>query len=437
MLAACSDDDSFTSSRSHLLTFTSDTLKMDTIFSNTGSSTYTFWVYNHSGDGIRISSVRLAGGNQTGFRVNVDGTFLDNTLGSVANDLEVRQGDSLRVFVELTAKANGHPDPQEVKDYLVFTLESGAEQRVLLHACSWDAQKLTDLAISRDTTLQWAMPVVLYGRGIVVDSGAVLTLRHTTLYFHDQAGITVRGTLRTDSVVLRGDRLDHMFPYLPYNRVSGQWAGIVFERPSTANSLNSTQIINAMTAIKMEAPAELDSINPRLTMNYCMVHNAKGDGISAVNSNIVLTRCQLTNTLGDCLALYGGIAQVSHCTLAQFYPFDGGRGYALVFGNELRNQVYPLSRLHCDSTIVTGYADDEVMFYHTDSAGVALQYRFADCLLRTPAVADDTVSFKRMQWETPKDSVQGKQHFVTIDEQNLIYDFHLDSISTAKGKGCY
>ena len=114
LITACSDDDSFTSSRSDLLTFSVDTVKMDTVFSNVGSRTYSFWVYNHSGSGIRIGTVRLRNGNQTGFRVNVDGSYLDNTLGSVANDFEVRGGDSICVFVELTAKENRQPQAQLV-----------------------------------------------------------------------------------------------------------------------------------------------------------------------------------------------------------------------------------------------------------------------------------------------------------------------------------
>ena len=71
LITACSDDDTFTTSRSNLLSFSSDTLKLDTTFSNVPTSTKTFWVYNRSGDGLRVTSVRLAQGNQTGFRVNV------------------------------------------------------------------------------------------------------------------------------------------------------------------------------------------------------------------------------------------------------------------------------------------------------------------------------------------------------------------------------
>jgi len=176
--------------------------------------------------------------------------------------------------------------------------------------------------------------------------------------------------------------------------------------------------------------AAVDSTMQRLTMTRCVVHNAKGAGISATHSFIGLYYCQLTNTLGDCLALHGGITDMDHCTLAQFYPFSAARGNALYFvnGNGLI--------LYCTNSIVTGYGEDVVLGECSDTTKM-YAYQFVDCLLRTPEVKKDTVGFKRIQWETPKDSIQGKQHFVLMDEKNYIYDFHLDSLSTAKGKGCY
>jgi len=430
LLTACSDNDSFTTSRSNLLTFTKDTIKLDTVFTNVASSTYTFWVFNHSGDGIRLNSVRLMNGNQTGFRVNVDGSYLDNTLGSVVNDLEVRIGDSIRVFVELTAPENKKEEPQLVSDDLIFSLESGVQQRVRLQCYAWDALKMTDLHITADTMIATTKPLVFYGKGIEVDSGAVLSIKGATLYFHDQAGISVRGTLKTDSVVMRGDRLDHMFDYLPYHRVSGQWRGVNFERSSVGNTLTDTEILNAMTAVRIDSAA-IDTLTQRLTMNRCIVHNAKGFGVAAYSSNIGLYYCQITNTLFDCLAVFGGKAEVDHCTIAQFYPFQADRGAALTFAS-----LYDDLRLNCTNSIFTGYDADEVMALRNDTT-LLFRYQFDNCLMRTPAVENDTVSFKNIQWETPKDSIQGKQHFVNIDEDNLIYDFHLDSLSTAKGKGCY
>ena len=312
---ACSDNDSFSTSRSDLLTFEADTIELDTIFSTVASPTYAFWVFNHSSDGIRLSTIRLKKGNQTGFRVNVDGSYLDNTMGSLVNDIEVRKGDSIHVFVELTAPENKQQDVQLIEDDLVFQLESGVVQQVNLRCYTWDAISVSNLTIESDTVIESSKPMVVYGEGIKVDSGAVLTLRNTTLYFHDNAGINVGGTLKTENVTMRGDRLDHMFENLPYDRVSGQWRGISFERTSTQNVMTDTEIRNAVDAVVLEDFAEIDTLSPRLTMIRCKIHNADGYGVLSYNSNIGLYYCQLSNTANDCLALYGGYANIRFSSL--------------------------------------------------------------------------------------------------------------------------
>ena len=119
---ACEDDDSFSSASGLRLTFETDTLKMDTVFSRSASSTYSFWVYNNNSDGLRLSNVRLSRGNQTGFRVNVDGSYLDNSNGSIVNDLEIRRKDSILVFVELTPADTRQLEPRSLDDDLVYSL---------------------------------------------------------------------------------------------------------------------------------------------------------------------------------------------------------------------------------------------------------------------------------------------------------------------------
>ena len=125
LFVSCTDDDSFSLSKSDILTFSTDTISMDTIFSTVPTSTRTFWVYNKAGDGIRCTKVRLARGNQTGFRINVDGEYLSPTSGYQISDVEIRKNDSIRVFVELTSPENGKQEPQLLEDELVFLLESG------------------------------------------------------------------------------------------------------------------------------------------------------------------------------------------------------------------------------------------------------------------------------------------------------------------------
>ena len=414
LLTACTDNDSFSSSTGNRLTFTTDTVKFDTLFSTVPSATKTFWIHNESSDGIRIRTARLERGTQSGYRVNLDGMYLD----PVGTDFEVRKGDSLLVFVEVTTRETHAADPQLIEDNLLLTLESGVEQRINLRTFSWDALKLADLAIRRDTVIESRVPIILYGKGIEVDSAVTLTLRNTTLYFHDGAGINVKGQLLADSCVFRGDRLDRMFAYLPYDRISGQWQGINIASSSKGNVLSNCEIRNAVDAMLCDSTS--------VTLTNTIIHNSSGAGLSARHSKVTLSYCQLTNTYGDCLMLEGCEAVVDHCTLAQFYPFSANRGYALHFINA--KQSLPMVLL-CMNTLVTGYADDVVMGEVKDTT-VVYDYHFADCLLRTPSVADST-RLERIIWETPKDSVQGKQHFKTVDEDNLYYDFSIDSISPA------
>ncbi|WP_288287176.1 right-handed parallel beta-helix repeat-containing protein [uncultured Prevotella sp.] len=433
-LVGCEDNDSFTTSTSARLSFSIDSLKMDTVFSTVGSRTYDFWVYNRNSDGVRLQSVRLAQGNQTGFRVNVDGAYLDNSLGSVVTDLEVREGDSIRVFVELTAPENGALEPQLVEDKLVFRLESGVEQQLVLQGHTWDAVEMRNVVVHQDSLIESKKPIIVYG-GLKVDSAATLTIRNTTLYFHEGPGLEVYGRLLTDSVVMRGDRLDHMFDYLPYDRVSGQWGkdgGVVFRSSSTRNVLRNTEIRNAgKFGICCDSTAYTENVR-RLDMDHCIVHNCKGAGVVSYNANIRLRYCQLSNTQGDCLAVYGGKADVNRCTFAQFYPFVGGRGAALRFSN-----ILPLYGMNCDSSIVTGYDEDVVMGVVVDTLKT-YNFQFSNTLLRTPYEEGvDTLLFRNVKWESPKDSIQGKKHFKLIDEDNLKYDFHLDSISPVQGWGCY
>ena len=237
--------------------------------------------------------------------------------------------------------------------------------------------------------------------------------------------------------MLRGDRLDHMFDYLPYDRVSGQWKGIhVYEKSMTVRLAN-TEIRNAENAIMLDS-AGFDKEFIRLGMGNCIVHNAEGYGLCAVNSNIYVANCQFTNTLGDCVFIAGGQAEIVYSTLAQFYPFSAQRGAALRFTNFFEEMDLPLVNLRCEGLIVTGYDEDVVMGAVRDTTANTFEYRFVNSLLRTPRVnTADSVRFAGIIWETPKDSIQGKKHFVNIDEENLIYDFHLDSLSTAQGLGCY
>lgn len=431
---ACADDDSFSSSPSHLLTFSQDTIRLDTVFSKVPTATKSFWVYNRSGDGIRCKNIRLANGNQTGFRVNVDGSYLGATSGYQLNDLEIRKNDSIRVFVELTSPANNQEKPTLLQDDLVFALESGTQQKVNLRAFTWDAEMHTDWVISENTTINSTVPIIIYG-GMTVNEGVTLTITgDTKLYFHADAALDVYGQLviqgtSDKNVVLRGDRIDNMFDYLPYDHVSGQWQGIHFYEKSYDNELNYVDIHGARDAIVCDSS---DVSRLKLALYNSVIHNNEGHGLKSVNSVVDVRNCQITNALGDCVNICGGVCMLQHCTIGQFYRFSANRGVALRFGNFNANGIYPLYDFQCLNTLVTGYADDVIMGEADETAPYT--YKFDHCVLRTPAIEDELRAIG-IRWETTEDADSaGVKHFALIDEENILYDFRLDSVSIAIGK---
>jgi hypothetical protein len=433
LMASCSDDDSFSSSPSRLLTFSTDTVKIDTVFSNVPSTTRSLWVFNHSGDGLRCQSVRLVRGGESGFRVNVDGVYLGEEQNYETRDVEVRNKDSIRVFVELTSPINHQETPQLNEDDLIFTLESGVEQRVNLKAYAWDATLWRNVSIDKDSTIDSPeRPIVIYG-GITVDSAATLNIAAgTTLYFHNDAGVNVYGRLKCNgtaerNVVLRGDRIDRMFDYLPYDFVPGQWQGVHFYQSSKQNELEFTDIHSTYHGVVVDSAEVTEQ---KLTLRNVTIHNCQGYGLVTNNAKVDLYNTQITNTLNDCVLVNGGNVTMNNCTLAQFYPFDSNRGVALRFTGK-----HPLLNLKVDNTLITGYADDQLMGERKDSTAL-FNFDFAHSLIRTPKVETaDSVHFVNVVFENIKDTVSsGEKHFVRMDTENLRYDFRLDSVSSAIDK---
>lgn len=430
-LMACTDNDSFSNSYgSNMLSFGQDTLSLDTVFSNVPSPHKQFMVYNNSGDGIRITNVRLESGNQSGFRVNVNGTYLSSVLGYQMSDMEMRKGDSIRVFVEVTTNMQNSNVPELVEDNLLFTLESGRKQRVNLRAMSWDAVLLRNVIVSNDSTIENpdGKPVVVYG-DLTVSKDATLTLTPgTTLYFDHDAGMDVYGTLKCKGevdkeVTMRSNRLDRMVSNLMYDNNPGQWGSIRLRSTSHDNEVSYTDIHAATNGIVCDSA--LDNSKQTLSIDHSTIHNVKGNGLKAVSCNINMENCQISNALDSCVAFLGGNVDINHCTIAQYYPFDAGRGPALAFANAKDKVEYPLV-MQVRNSIIKGYADDVVYWsYGGIATETPMDVNFHNSLVRTPMPADkDAAFFAEAKLEDVKDTLtNGNNSFQLFDTHFFFYDF--------------
>lgn len=431
LAVGCVEDEKFSTPAGARLTFSTDTVTMDTVIAGSGSITRQFSIHNNSGEGISITDIGFLNNEADGFSVLVDGVRVGETLGT---SIDCRSKDSLLAFVKITPTESGQDEKVLHEAVLVFTLANGVQQRVVLQAYGQDVIWLNDTHISKNTVLDARRPYVVRD-SLMVDEGVTLTLQAgVRLMFRSNGFLRVDGTLVTngtaeDPVVLRGDRMDYMFTNQPYDRISGQWKGVILTSKSYGNHLQYCDIHSGSYGILCE---ESDTTKEKLRLENSVIHNVTGTGLETYNAKIFVGNTQISNAGGNCVCLYGGSNEFVHCTIAQFYPFSGLRGAALYYSNVLGNKKYSLEKAQFTNCIITGYSEDEIMGEREDLYDSGkFNYAFSHCLLDTPETVDDNIN--NVVWDKKPHSVYREGNFRKFDLDALSYDFQLDSLSSAIG----
>ena len=151
LISSCSDDEQMTTDHSAQLSFSQDTVSFDTIFSGITSPTERVRVYNKNDKGLRIKNVRLESGGTSGFMMNVDGQN-----GTSINDVQVLKKDSVFLFVKVNIPTSSAMKPTKITDTVIFTLESGVQQKVVWQRMPHSASRKVRHSIST------MVPVLLY-----------------------------------------------------------------------------------------------------------------------------------------------------------------------------------------------------------------------------------------------------------------------------------
>lgn len=439
-VVSCSDIDSFTTSPSALLTFTADTLRLDTVICGRLSATKHIVVRNRGGKGVRIAAVSIVGDDADQYQVVADGTTISPSAPAEAFPIEVRSHDSISAYVRLRPTKGSEPRPRPINAAIVFTLQSGQTQTITLDGWAQDVVELTTATIAADTTLTPAAGPFHITHELTIAAGATLTLLPgVEILFAPGAGLRVEGTLAAqgtlaEPITLRGDRLDYMFPLQPYDRIPGQWGGVTFTSTSYGNILNFCNIHSGSYGLRCDSS---DTGVEKLRLENSVVHNMKGDCLTLVASRAFVGNSQLTNALGNCVTLRGGDAHFVHCTIGNFYPFEGNRGKALYLYNSLNGRRLPLTQALFENSIVSGWSDDELYAAFLDDTSTAHNYLFRSCLLTTPepTAADDLANFPACVFENTADTLWGSKNFRDFNYDTLVFDFRLDSLSPARRGG--
>ena len=310
-IASCKKD-SFISSPDARVNFSSDTVYFDTVFTSTGSITQSFKISNQNDQKLLLSEIRLAGGNASSFKLNIDGASADEV-----SNIEVAANDSLYVFVTVFIDPRASNLPFIVRDSIKITY-NGKERYVQLQAWGQNAHFMKNQIITTNTTWSNDLPYVILG-GLQVDSNAILTIESgSRIFFHADAPMLIDGSLQVkgdkyDStrIWFLSDRLDD-----PYNGYPGSWPGIYFRGSSHDNQLEYAIIKNAYQGIVAEDPAP--NGNPKVILKECIIDNIFNTGILGAHSSIDATNCLVSNCGNNIVLGYGGDYHFVNCTVASF-----------------------------------------------------------------------------------------------------------------------
>lgn len=391
------------------LSFSRDTIFLDTVFTNISSSTRTFKVYNKSKNHISIPNVRLRRGEDSFYRLNVNGIS-----GKSFEAVDILPKDSIYIFVEATVDFNKVNDPlyidelvfdqgdnqQEVK--LVTLVQDahflfperdaqGIKEKIVL-GVDEDGEEIAVEGFYLDGDAVWddQKPYVIYGY-VGVNQGNSLTIKKgARLHFHENSGLLVEknGTLKIQGtldkkVEIQGDRLE---PF--YENIAGQWGTIWLRAGSKDHEINHALIKNSVIGILVDS---LGSPNqPSLRIRNTEIYNTSNFGLFGRATHIEGSNLVIGNNGQSSLACtLGGTYNFTHSTFANFWS-QGIREFPAVLVNNfqftsgtggseslLTNDLLAANFTNC---IIDGNQSIEYLLQKNDQAG--FEFNFKNNMLR-------------------------------------------------------
>lgn len=432
-ISSCQDD-IITTDTNKTIQFSTDTLSFDTVFTSYGSTTEKIMLYNRHKKAINISSISLAKGSNSIFRINVDGAV--NSQSAFSN-IVIGARDSMFVFVEVTVNPHNSNAALIMQDSIVI-VSNGNTKSILLEAIGQDVILFDNKTILNDTTLTDNKPYLVYG-DLRVDSAKTLTLLPgCKIYFHNNANLIVEGNLIANGtfeqpIMLRGDRLDDLkfIDPVPYNYVAGQWGGVYLLWNHGKHSLRHVNINSAHIGLYLKNDDR--SQLPDLEITNCRLHNFIYYGLAVQNGNVKVSNSEISNTGGYSVYLSGGKHEFLQTTIANFYnanrfePSSRDKSPALMIMSLGRTARMESTFKNC---IITGGLKNEL----------SIVSRFLDQIKtdfdHNYIRRDENYvlsQFKNSTWHEDKDTVL----FVSQrydNKKNMYFNFTPDSTSTLRGK---
>ncbi len=409
------------------LEFSLDTLTFDTVFTNMGNATRRFKVYNRHSQPIRINNVSLGGGQQSDYKMNIDGL---STVGT--SNIVIPAKDSIYVF------ANVFIDPSNGDairtDSITFETDGGGEQKVILYAYGWNATYIGQVGfltrfVNQTVQLSNAQPIIMMGV-ISIDSNSCINIPAGTEIFMfggptsrpgDRAVLyighnsCIRSNVGGDlnnPVEFKTHRLEEDYQLITFHH-----NGIYLSATSLDNIIEGTIIRNAVDGVFIDS-ASVNS-NPKLRMKNCKIFNndracilSRGGTIDV--SNTILANSNQYNFVG----IRGGDCNFRHCTFANIAtglvsrsePIVSYRDFEIQVINGQQTTVLDRGEAYFTNCIIYGNRSEEIEVLYGNGPNSNFSFAFNNCLVKV-----DTFSQNLFNCVTNQDPL-------FVDEDENVYE---------------
>lgn len=438
ILSSCRKDESISTDPSLQLNFSNDSVIFDTVFTTMGSVTKRLMVYNNNDNAVKINSIRLAGGSNSPYRVNIDGSS-----GTEVRDIEIGGNDSLFVFVRVTVDPVNDNLPIVVKDSVIFET-NGNQQDVDLVAWGQDAHYILGtkqseglppykIIAGEGENVHWTndKPYVIVGYA-VVDSLGFLTVdpgcrihfyNNSGLWVYRYGGIQVNGSLE-EPVTFQGVRLEEA-----YDNVPAQWDRIWINESPVNSEFNHAIIKNG--TIGIQAETFVNGLGNTLFLNNTQILNMQGWGIFTRFYNIEGNNLLVANSGSSLLNLTtGGRYQFKNSTFANYWAYGVRKDPLLhlsdyyIYYNGEEQLVYTgdVEMAYFGDCIFYGNLDNEISLDKYPESTSLFNYQFDYSLLKTTDQGDEFFTNCLFN-EDP----------LFLDTR--VNDYHIDSLSPVRNMG--
>ena len=423
-------DENYSTNPNHQLSFSADTLSFDTVFTTIGSATKEFMIYNRNDQPLMIGEIMLASGEETGFRINVDGRKGDHF-----QDVRIQAQDSLYVFVEVTVNPNASNQPLLIDDSVIFTT-NGIKQSVRLEAYGQNVNLYKNgITLTQDTHFTAERPYLIYDSLVIAPDITLNIDPGCIFYMHDASKVITYGTLlakgtREQPILFRGDRLDFILnDVLPYDRTPSQWGGIFFRPESYNNIMDNVIVRNGKTGLTFEQSSPEES---KLKLSNSQITNMGENLFSAINCNIEVSNTELTNAKDCVVVVIGGEYHFVHCTLANFMTLNKREQPCLTLSNnkivDSQKETYPLKATfdNCiiDGSFSAGEKEHEGELNLSVDGVTSFDYLFNHCVIKTSGSNNDQFKDVLFTNTSPSYRLRGGE------KNKYRFDFRPDSATT-------